>query len=283
MKAAELIREAKRTLVASRDNFSWSGDEQQQAKDLLTHALGRTPRDGTEIPPAVERRFRTMIERRATGEPIPYIVGSTEFRTLRLRVRPGAFVPRATSEFMAGEAIKRLKRARRPVAVDLATGIGPVALAMAAEVPRARVFGVDLSAKPVAQARTNARELRLKNVTFYRGDLFSPLPAKLRGTVEVITIHPPYVPKKEVRTLPAELVKFEPFESLTDNSDTGTRIVQQVADEAPEWLRPRGYLLIETDSVSARLVRSILVRAGYAEVRSLVGRWRFSRVLVART
>jgi release factor glutamine methyltransferase len=285
VKAKELIREGRKTLVAARKNFSWSGDETQQATDLLAHALGSDPEPNEVVPAGTARKFERYIARRATGEPLPYITGFIEFGDLKLIVRNGAFVPRATSEFMANEAIRRIaRRSGRPVAVDLATGIGPVALSVAHAVRRAQVYGLDINPRALAIGRENARALKLRNINFLKGDLFAPLPAHLRGKVDVITIHPPDVPRQDVRGLPRELAAFEPYESLTDNSTTGTGIVERVANGSPEWLRPGGWLLIEVDSEAARPVRSALSRTRqYRDLRSIVGQWSFSRLVVART
>ncbi|MFN2615455.1 MAG: class I SAM-dependent methyltransferase [Actinomycetota bacterium] len=284
MDAKRLLREGKRALIAARSNVSWTGDEGDVANDLLEHVLGYHPDPDEEIPARTAKRFHALIARRAEGEPIPHLVGYTEFRGLRLDVKKGAFVPRASTEVMAGEAAKRLKRRPKPVAVDLATGIGPVALAIANEVRKAQVFGVDIGGPAVAAARANAKKLKLRNVTFSKGDLFEPLPKRLKGAVDVITIHPPYVPKHELKDLPAELIRYEPVESLTDNSSTGTRIVERVAKESPEWLRPGGWLIVEVDAESNQLIKRVLKKHGsFADIRSIVGRWNFSRVIFART
>lgn len=277
--AGELIEEGRRRLRAASDRIGYTGFERADAADLLQHALGHTPRAREEVGGAARRRYEGLIARRARGEPMPYIVGWTEFRGLRLSVRPGAFVPRATTEFLAAQAIRRLRGRQRAVALDLATGIGPVALAVAATVPRTRVYGVDVAAAAVAQARRNARALRLRNVSFHTGDLFAPLPRALRA--DVITIHPPYVARAEVREMPDEVRRFEPVVSLTDGSD-GLRLIHRVAAEAPERLSPDGWLLMEVGSYVSRRVKAIFGDAGFREVRSTQGPMPFTRVIVGR-
>src|SRR5205823_3052616 len=112
----------------SSERFSWTGDERIQATELLTAAAGHEMKDREAVSAPVRRKFDRYIERRATGEPIPYIVGFTDFRGLRLQVRPGQFVPRDTTWFLADQAIRRSRSRPRPVVADIATGIGPVAL-----------------------------------------------------------------------------------------------------------------------------------------------------------
>jgi release factor glutamine methyltransferase len=183
---------------------------------------------------------------------------------------------------MAAQAVRRLRGRPNPLYVDLGTGIGPVALVVGTALPRAKVFGVDVSAKPLALARRNAARLRLRNVTFLRGDLFEPLPDRLAGRIDVITIHPPYVPRREVRTLPEEIARFEPKESLTDDSPKGDRILRRVGVEAPAWLRPGGWVLVEVSPDRSREVATILRQAGFRDVRSTKGPIPVSRVVVGR-
>ena len=283
MNAEQLLEQAKQTLRSANERFGFKGEEEDQAWELLVHALeGEEPEYEDEIPAAVERRFNRFVNRRATGEPIAYIVGWVEFRDFRLGIRPGMFIPRYTSEFLALQAIRRLHGRRRPVHVDLATGIGPVAISTARAVPRARVWGLDISRKALNQAAANAAGLGLKNVNFKRSDLFSSLPENLRGGVDVATIHPPYVPRKEVADLPEEIKHFEPRHTLTDGSGDGLGLVRRVIAEGAEWFSPGGWLLIEIVPSEFRNIRPMLRDAGYRDIRSTRGTLRHTRVIVSR-
>jgi release factor glutamine methyltransferase len=287
--AADLIEEAEARLRRSPAIDHWPRDrDRQEAEVLLAFVLGldpdrEVPEDGWVVEAPRRRRYRDLVRRRAGGEPLPHILGWTTFRGLRLRVRPGAFVPRPSTEFLAFQAVRRLHRRRRPVAVDLATGAGPVALAVSSEVRTADVHGTDLFEGAVRLARENARRLGLRNVAFHRGDLLRALPARLREAVDVITLHPPYVPKAEVRYLPLEVRGFEPEATLTDFSEHGLGLVERAASEGGEWLRPGGWLLIEVSPDRARAVRSLLVSAGYRDVRSTQGWPQVTRVVVGRS
>jgi release factor glutamine methyltransferase len=281
---SELLEGAVRALRASPAIDHWQRDRERiEAEDLLAFALGQEelPADGP-VPPAARRRFEALVARRAAGEPVAYLKGFTEFRGLRVRVRPGVFVPRDSSEFLAEQAIRRLRGRRRPVAVDLATGAGPVALAIAHEVPGAEVHGTDLSAQAVAVARANARRLGLV-ARFRVGDLFAPLPAGLAGRVDVVTLHPPYVPRRELRELPLEIRRYEPVHTLTDRSPHGLGLVERAVGEAPRWLRPGGWLLIEVSPDRARAVAGLLRRSGFRDVRSTRDRsFAVTRVITGR-
>ena len=283
METEQLIENAKRAFRTANERFGYKGEEEDQAWELLTHAVGgEEPEWDDEIPAAAVRRFNRYVNRRVTGEPVAYIVGWVEFRDLKLGIRQGMFIPRYTSEFMATQAIRRLNGRRSPVHVDLATGIGPVALSTAKAVPGARVWGLDISRKAVNQAAVNAKGLGLGNVTFLRSDMFAALPAGLRGGIDVITIHPPYVPKKEVKDLPEEIKRFEPEHTLTDGSRDGLGLVRRVIEGGAEWLATGGWLLIEIVPSEFRGIRTMLKEAGYRDIRSTHGQLRHTRVIVAR-
>src|SRR5438093_7074150 len=135
MRARDLIDRAERTLLDSPSVDHWQkGRERMEAEELLEFVVGELPDPDDDVAAAAARRFDRLIARRATGEPVPLITGRFEFRGLELRVRPGVFIPRDSSEWLAQQAVRRLRRRRRPVHVDLATGAGPVALAVANEV-----------------------------------------------------------------------------------------------------------------------------------------------------
>jgi release factor glutamine methyltransferase len=286
--AGDVLDNAEEQLEASKAiEHPHPGKERYDATELLAFVLSCELEDldeDQEVGPNALRRFRQLLARRERGEPVAYIIGRLRFAGLVLEVGPGAFVPRESSEFMVEQAARRLRRRKDAVHVDLATGAGAVALAVAHEVPSARVFGSDISDRPVVMARLNARRLGINNVHFLKGDLFQPLSSDLQGRVDVITIHPPYVRKGEVRTLPDEIRKFEPVESLTDFSRTGMRLVERVAAESLDWLRRRGgWLLVEVSPDRSRQVATILRHAGFRDVRSTKGGVGVTRVVVGQT
>ena len=284
MNAADLLDEAVEKLKASPAIDHWQKDREQiEAEDLLAHVMnGDEPEANDEVTARTARAFRALVDRRATGEPIPFIKGYSEFRGIHLIAAPGVFVPRDSSEFMVEQAVRRLRRRARPTHVDLATGAGTIALAVANEVPGAAVYGTDLADDAVKLARRNARRLGL-TASFAAGDLFDPLPPRIAGAVDVITIHPPYVAKHELDELPDEIRAWEPVHTLTDHSDDGLGLVRRTIDESPKWLSPNGWLLLETDPDRARDVKRLFVRGGFREVQSTKGgELRVTRVVVGR-
>jgi release factor glutamine methyltransferase len=286
--AGEVLDQAEEILEASSAiEHPHAGKERYDAAELLAFVLECEPEELDEdqdVGANALRRFRQLLARREQGEPVAYIIRQIRFGGLLLEVGPGAFVPRESSEFMVEQAARRLRTRRDALHVDLATGVGAVALAVAHQVPAALVFGVDISDRPVVMARWNARRLGINNARFVKGDLFAPLSSDIQGRVDVITIHPPYVRKGEMRTLPDEIRKFEPVESLTDFSRTGMRLMERVADEAPAWLRRHGgWLLAEVSPDRSRQVATILRHAGFRDVRSTKGGVGVTRVVVGHT
>jgi release factor glutamine methyltransferase len=283
LKARTVLDDAVRVLKASPAIDHWQrGRERIEAEDLLWHVLGEEPDPRDEVSVAQRRTFDRLIRRRFAGEPIPIIKGYTEFRGLDLLVRPGVFVPRDASEFLAEQAMRRLRGRARPVHLDLATGAGTIALAVAHEVRGASVVGIDLSAEAVKLARVNAKRLGLR-ARFYTGDLFDGLPRTLRGTVDVITLHPPYVPMHELKDLPEEIRDWEPEHTLTDRSPDGLGLISRSAREAPEWLSTNGWLLLEVSSDRVLHVKRVLSGEGFRDIRSTKGGpLPLTRVIVAR-
>jgi release factor glutamine methyltransferase len=257
------------------------------AEELMTEVLGRklTPAILDRVLDATsKKRYQGMVARRVNGEPIPRIKGHYAFRGLDLLIRDGVFVPRASSELLANEAIKALRRRRgQRVAVDVATGAGPVALAVASEVRDADVWGVDISLEAALLGKDNARHLGLRNVHFRAGDLLDALPRRLRGEIDVFTIHPPYVLRGDLKELPREIRAFEPLQSLTDGSDDGLGLVRRLAAESHVWLRPGGALLVEVGTYLSRRTQATLRAAKLVDVGWTKDDLGVTRVVSGRT
>ncbi|HEX2051796.1 MAG TPA: HemK/PrmC family methyltransferase [Actinomycetota bacterium] len=264
---ARLIDVGERVLDDSTHLFE-DHDSRSDAQELLAMCMGVDVDDlddDDEPSRRVRERFLSLIARRAAGEPFPFLTGYIEFWGLELRVRPGAFVPRPSSELTVARALKRIRRRRAPVVVDLATGAGPIAMAIASELPNADVWGADIQDEGLQLARYNARRLGIRNVHFRRGDLWDALPARLRGTVDLMTGHIPYVPKDELDDLPSEVRDFEPVDTLTDWTKGGLSLIERALNEAPQWLRPGGWVLLELSDDLGTKVRRLARKAGLAD------------------
>ena len=261
---AQLIDLGERVLADSTHIFD-DHDNRREAVELMSFCLVRDQDDldeELEPPRSLRDRYLSLVARRAGGEPLPFLTGHIEFYGLDLDVKPGAFVPRPSSELTVARAVRRLRRLRSPIVVDLCTGAGPIALAIADDLPTADVWGADIDEEGLRQARHNARKLGIDNARFKKGDMYAPLPASLKGEIALITGHIPYVPSGELEDLPAEVREFEPHFTLSDSSDDGLSLIRKAAEEAPQWLRPGGWLLLEVSDDLAGVVRRICEEAG---------------------
>jgi release factor glutamine methyltransferase len=195
----------------------------------------------------------TMVERRAAGLPLEQVLGWAEFCGLRIAVAPGVFVPRRRTEFLVKQAIELANPAA--VVVDLCCGAGAIAAALAAGVAGAEVHAADVDPAAVACARRNVPG------HVYQGDLYQPLPARLRGRVQILTANVPYVPTEDIAFLPPEARTYEPRVAL-DGGPDGLAVLRRVAAGAPDWLAPGGHLLVETSERQAPLAQAAFAASG---------------------
>lgn len=282
---AHLLEVGERVLRDSSHIFE-DHDHRGEAEALLAFALRKDLgelRDELELSPRARDRYLALVARRAAGEPFPLLVGQMTFYGLDLKVRPGTFMPRPSSELLVQRASRRL-RTSPPDAevVDVCTGAGPIALALAHEFPEARVWGLDISEPGLAQARSNARRLGIHNTVFRQSDMYASLPPDLHNQVALITAHVPYVPANEVESLPSEVKEHEPIESLTDRSDDGLYLARRAVEESTEWLKPGGWLLMEMSEDLAAKARRYCRTAGLEDKGIGRDRYRLSVVVEAR-
>jgi len=201
-----------------------------------------------------------MVDRRAAGQPLEHVIGWAEFCGLRIAVDPGVFVPRRRTEFLVEQAaaLVRLAAGTPPVVVDLCCGSGAVGAAIAAALGRAELHAADIDPAAVACARRN---LAAAGGRVYAGDLYQPLPATLRGRVDVLAANVPYVPTEEVGLLPPEARTHEPLLALDGGTD-GLDILRRVAAAAPRWLAPGGHLLTEISERQAQRAAAAVAASG---------------------
>ena len=221
-----------------------------------------------------------MVDRRAAGEPLEHVLGWAEFCGLRIAVDPGVFVPRRRTEFLVRRAAALARRAAAPsrpdtgrrdtgrqgtdrrdtgrqdtvpsrpvVVVDLCCGSGAVGAALAGSLGQVELHATDIDPAAVRCARRN---VAAAGGRVYRGDLYGPLPARLRGRVDILTANVPYVPSGDVGLLPPEARAHEPRVALDGGAD-GLDVLRRVAAGAPPWLAPGGHLLVETSERQAPL------------------------------
>jgi release factor glutamine methyltransferase len=260
---------------------------EQEARQLLAHAAGielaRLPLiDAVED--AQASHFQTLINKRARRVPLQHLTGRAHFRYLDVEVGPGVFVPRPETEVMAGWAIEQLRpivyavsrgaSRQLPVVVELGTGSGAIAKAIATELTGTRVHAVEVSEEAAAYA---ARNLADTTVELHVRDMIGALP-ELNGTVDLVIANPPYIPLDAFESVVPEVRDHDPVLALFAGQD-GLDAIRKVVAEAARLLRPAGLLCLEHADVQGESAQQVLLRhGGFVGVRDhpdLNGRPRF--------
>lgn len=250
-----------------------------EADVLTARALGTTRSALYAFPerpasPAGCARTRSFVARRHGGEPVAYILGEREFWSLPLRLDARALVPRPETECLVAAALTRLADGGR--ALDLGTGCGAIALALACERPRATVVGVDASAPCVALAAENAERLGLR-ATLRVSDWYG----NVNGRFNVIVCNPPYLAADDPHLRRGDL-RFEPRAALVAGKDA-LAALRVVVGGAPPHLAPGGWLLVEHGCGQGQAVRHLFANAGLREVTTLADLAGLPRVTLGRS
>lgn len=253
-------------LAAARRRLGRTSDTAAlDAELLLAQVLGRTRAglladDRRPLDAEACARFDALVARRAAGEPVAYLTGRRDFWTLALAITPAVLVPRPETERLVELALERLPAGPCRV-LDLGTGSGAVALALAAERPDAAIDAIEASPAAAAVARDNARRLGLGNVEVLGGDWFGPVAGRRYA---VIVGNPPYLAADDPH-LPA--LAHEPRAALVAGP-TGLEALAAIAAAAPAYLDPGGWLLLEHGADQGAAVRGLLRAAGLGAVAS---------------
>lgn len=245
--------------------FVWKMSRGEVAAKV--HSAGTLPAVDGSAAEELERAFRAMVVRRAAREPLQHILGVAWFRNLELEVGPGVFVPRPETEMLAEHAIESLRAAAHPepIAVDLGTGSGAIALALATEVPHARVYAVEKSPDAAPWTRRNIARYN-DCVELVEGDLADALP-ELNGTVSVIASNPPYIPAAAVPRDP-EVRLFDPEMALYGGED-GLDIVRILSRTALRLGHSGALLILEHGELQGADIRAILAADGWRNPETL--------------
>jgi len=245
----------------------------------LWHAAAGHPKSvvaaaAGELPPLDESglsRLHALIDRRLEGVPLAHLTGRQHFAGMEMLAGAGALVPRRETELLAQAAIALAREVAAPLVVDVCTGCGNVALALAQHVVDARVFGADLSEDALALARQNADWLGLADrVEFRAGDLLAPFDSdEFLGQVDVLTCNPPYISSGKVGQMAAEIAGHEPRLAF-DGGPLGVTILMRLVQEAPRYVRSGGWLAFEVGlGQGPALVRRLKGTPAYREVREI--------------
>ena len=244
-------------------------DPEVDADLLIGHVLGRSRGEvqaasimAKPVSKADAADIDLLLARRSAREPLQHITGRAPFRTLALNVGPGVFVPRPETELVAQFAIDALRSMpdAEPIGVDLGTGSGAIALALATEVPHARIFAVENSAEAYPWTSRNFAEVAAPNATLAFGDLADAF-VELNGTVAVVISNPPYIPANAIPRDP-EVRLFDPAHALFGGPD-GLDVVRSVSATGLRLLRAGGVLVIEHGELQGAAIRALLAADGW--------------------
>ncbi len=276
----ELYDEARRRL-GDRNEARWLIEE--VSGERLGAAVG-------DPPEKARRRLAALLDRRAAGEPLQYVLGAWAFRRLELMVDPRVLIPRPETEQVVEVALRELDHLReegsgqRATVVDLGTGSGAIALSVAAERTGVEVWATDSSPGAVAVARANLSGLAgfaATRVRVVEGDWWEALPAELQRRVDLVISNPPYISSAEMAGLDPVVGGWEPRAALEAGA-RGTEALEYLIATAPRWLRPGGTLVLELAPHQAVGMAEAARRGGFGEVEvvaDLAGR---DRTLIAR-
>ena len=249
------------------------------AEILTFHAAGADRlaayMENPEITKELLAKIRRLIRRRAKGEPLQYIVGHVDFLGLTVHVGKGVLIPRPETELLAEEAIKLVRgqgsgvriRGGEPLPVrkilDLCTGSGCIALALAKSLPDADVYGTDVSRAALRFAKKNAEANNIENVTFLQGSLFAPIQGD--ALFDLIVSNPPYIISADIPGLQREIKDWEPLEALDGGTD-GLDFYRKIFPDAARHLRPGGGILCELGFGQAAAVKEIAQKSGFRDI-----------------
>ena len=223
--------------------------------------------------------FCDLIERRLAGEPIQYITGEAEFYGLPFHVNRDVLIPRPETEHLVEKVMALAAEFVRPKIVDVGTGSGAIAVAMAHALPFAEITATDISADALAVAKANAaRNGVADRVRFFKGDL---LEAVAGEHFDIVISNPPYVPESDRTTLDVEVRDYEPAQALFAGED-GLQIYRRLIPAAFDALVPGGYLALEIGYGQRAGIEALLVREGFAGIEFIPDLQGIARVAVAR-
>jgi len=254
-------------LATARSQLVQSDSAKRDAEILLGFVTGRSRTfllafGETQLTAAEQQQLTLLLARRVAGEPVAYLLGEREFWSLPLTVSPATLIPRPDTECLVEQALLRLPVTACQL-LDLGTGTGAIALALASERPNDQVYGVDLQPEAVALAQHNADKLGIKNAQFSQGSWFSGLAGQ---RFHLIASNPPYIDAQDSHLQQGD-VRFEPASALVA-ADEGLADLRLIITQAPDYLLADGWLLLEHGWQQGDAVRLLLQQAGFQSVQT---------------
>jgi release factor glutamine methyltransferase len=259
--------------VDSRGLIVTSELSEPEAVRLLSAATGASRAQilvGIDVSQFQAAEFSSMVDRRNDGEPLQYIEGEVPFGPVSIAIDARVLIPRPETEELLEHVRKLVERPK--VIVDLCTGSGNLATALAASYPEAKIYATDVAAGAVAVARSNASRNNVA-MTVLEGNLFEPLPDALGGCVDLIVANPPYLAESEFEDLPDD-VRREPRIALV-SGPTGDEVLDRIAAEASKWLRPGGVIVCEISEFHAQRIAALFAPLNGEVLKDFFGKDRF--------
>ena len=288
------------TIKSSADYLEKSGvaDSLVDAEILVLHASGierlRAYMDNPETDRRLLSRINRLVKRRAAGEPLQYITGRIDFLGLEIRVGKGVLIPRPETELLVEEAMSQVRSKKLEVRscknnpsafnlqpstfLDLCTGSGCIALALAREFPAAQVYATDVSVKALKYARDNADCNQIRNITFLKGPLFTPVAEQM--SFDLITANPPYIRTSDISGLQREIREWEPLRAL-DGGEDGLDFYRKILLKASGHLKEGGWIFFELGFGQSEAVAEIAGRVGFVNIELIKDFAGIDRVLKA--
>ncbi|MDF0645098.1 MAG: peptide chain release factor N(5)-glutamine methyltransferase [Nitrospira sp.] len=287
--AAEECRTVGRVIAEASRQLSEAGLDaaDQEAVWLAEYALGlsrlqQVLHGKRELSLGDVAGLQRLVSRRTEREPLQYILGTQDFCGLEFEVNRSVLIPRPESTLLVQEAIRRVSSWERPVLVDVGTGSGCLAIALARLLSPRQLLAIDLSSDALRTAKQNAARLQVESVTWLEGDLLAPLAGRgLEQRIRVIVSNPPYVSESEWPTLQPEVRLYEPRLALVAGV-RGTELHERLIDDAIPFLEPGGCLIMELGWGQSRsLIERVEACPAYQSVGTLRDEAGIERVLVA--
>ncbi len=262
----------------------------REAALLLTEILriSRTKLHSSppEISDTISEKIDSLATRRVHGEPIQYIIGHVDFWGLRIHVGKGVLIPRPETELLVEEAIRLIRGCRDDAEscqaglsiLDLCTGSGCIALALAKSFSHADVYGIDKSSAALDYAKRNAEYNRIENASFIEGDLFGSLSA--HASFDCIISNPPYIRRADIPGLQKEIA-YEPIDALDGGKD-GLDFYRRILNEASRHLKKNGFVILEIGFDQAEDIRRLAIEHGFKDIRLVKDYAGIDRIFVGR-
>jgi len=247
---------------------SMSESARLDAECLLCHSLQKSSVylrtwPEKELTTTQQQDFLGLVQRREQGEPIAYILESKQFWSLDLKVSPATLIPRPETELLVEQVINIDKQQALTSILELGTGSGAIAIALAFELPKANISATDISIQALEIAKHN-NDFHQQSVSFIQSDWFKSIPEQ---QFDLIVSNPPYIEEQDLHLCQGDL-RFEPMDALASGVD-GLTAIREIIQYAQPWLKPGGYLLFEHGYQQAHAVTALMVESRFVEVQTV--------------